>query len=69
MAGETAKEVNDRIEDLTEDIINAYFKKKYIDWNELKNDLKDEISNLVLKLTNKTPIIMPSLIDVESERE
>lgn len=69
MAGDTAREVNDNIEELTEEVIERYFFKKYIDWNELKNELKDEISKMVFNMTNKSPIIMPSLIDVESERE
>lgn len=69
MAGDTAREVNDNIEEITEEVIERYFFKKYIDWNELKNELKDEISKMVFNMTNKSPIIMPSLIDVESERE
>jgi len=69
MAGDTAKEVIESIEEITVDIVEDYFKKKYIDWNDLKNDLRDAINKSVFKMTNKSPIIMPSLIDVESERE
>lgn len=69
MAGDTAKEVIESIKEITVDIVEDYFKKKYIDWNDLKNDLRDAINKSVFKMTNKSPIIMPSLIDVESERE
>lgn len=69
MAGETAEEVSKSIEEITEKIINDHFTRKYIDWNEIKNDIRESINKTVFKLTKKSPIIMPSLIDVESERE
>lgn len=69
MAGVTAEEVIQLIKELSEEIINKFFRKKYIDWNELKNELKDSISKNVFRMTKKSPIIMPTLIDVESEKE
>lgn len=69
MSGETAHEVIASIEEITIDNIEKHFSKKYIDWNDLKNDIRDSISKTVYKTTKKSPIIMPSLIDVESERE
>lgn len=69
MAGVTAEDVIQSIKELSEEIINKFFRKKYIDWNELKNELKDSISKNVFRMTKKSPIIMPTLIDVESEKE
>src|SRR5690606_17014518 len=69
MSGETAEEVIVNIQEITENIIVNYFNKKYIDWNDLKNDIRDSVNKAVYKMTKKSPIIMQSLIDVESERE
>ncbi|MCK9470781.1 MAG: ribonuclease J [Bacilli bacterium] len=69
MAGVTAEEVIESIKETTEAIITNHFSKKYIDWNEIKNDLRDSVNKIVYKMTKKSPIIMPTVIDVESERE
>lgn len=69
MAGVTAEEVIESIKETTEAIISNHFSKKYIDWNEIKNDLRDSVNKIVYKMTKKSPIIMPTVIDVESERE
>ncbi|HHZ12065.1 MAG TPA: ribonuclease J [Acholeplasmataceae bacterium] len=67
VVGETAEEVSRAVSQLSEEIINSFLAKRYIDWASLKNQLKESITKEVLKLTNKNPIIMVSLIDVESK--
>lgn len=69
VVGDTAEEVSRAVRALTEEIIDSYFEKRYIDWTNLKNKLKEAITKEVLKLTHKNPIIMVSLIDVESNRK
>ena len=69
MVGETAEEVSSAVESITENIIDDYFKKRYIDWNDLKNKLKEAINKEVFRMTKKNPIIMVTLIDVESKKE
>lgn len=69
VVGDTAEEVSRAVRALTEEIIDSYFEKRYIDWTNLKNKLKEAITKEVLKLTHKNPIIMVSLIDVELNRK
>lgn len=69
MVGETAEEVSSAVETITENIIDDYFKKRYIDWSDLKNKLKEAINKEVFRMTKKNPIIMVTLIDVESKKE
>ncbi len=68
MAGATAEEVEKKAEKVARDIIDIYFLKKYIDWNDLKASLRDSIGKEVFQLTKKNPIIIPSVIDVESDK-
>jgi ribonuclease J len=69
MVGETAEEVSSAVETITENIIDDYFKKRYIDLSDLKNKLKEAINKEVFRMTKKNPIIMVTLIDVESKKE
>ncbi|MCK9537051.1 MAG: ribonuclease J, partial [Bacilli bacterium] len=68
MAGATAEEVEKKIVKVATDIMEIYFLKKYIDWNDLKSSLRDAVAKEVFQVTKKNPIIMPSLIDVESNK-
>ncbi len=67
--GETAIDVVNSLTEISENVIEKYFSKKRVDWNELKNLLKDAISSEIFHLTKKNPIIMPVLIDVETRKE
>jgi ribonuclease J len=69
MVGETAEEVSNAVKNLAEEIIGKYFSKRYIDWSELKNKMKEAINKEVFRTTKKSPIIMVTLIDVESKKE
>jgi len=69
MVGDTAEDVRNSITTISEEIIHKFFSKKYIDWGDLKNTLKDAINKEVYRTIKKTPIIMPTLIDVESTKE
>lgn len=41
---------------------------KYINWNEYKRDLRNDISKFVYKETRRSPIIIPVVISTESRR-
>lgn len=62
---ESIEKVNNLISTVTSDVINEYFKKKYIDWNALKNDIRDAVSKELRKAMKKSPIVIPTIIDVE----
>lgn len=65
--GETANDVNIALAEISENIINKYFSRRLVDWNELKGLLRDAINKEIYSLTKKNPIIMPVLIDVEKK--
>ena len=44
VVGDTAEEVSRAVRALTEEIIDSYFEKRYIDWTNLKNKLKEAIT-------------------------
>ncbi len=48
-------------------IINIFKNREVIDWNELKNIIRDVCSKEVRSLTKKTPIIIPVIIDINGE--
>lgn len=63
---------NEMIEDFKLDVnevINNDFKKKYIDWSKLKNDVRDVVSKDLFKKTKKRPIIMTNIIDIAENKE
>jgi len=62
---DSLEEVTDKVANETEKIVKSYLKKKYIDWNSLKNDVREKVLKLLRKLTKKRPIIIPTIIDVE----
>lgn len=69
MVGDTAEEVSAAVHNITINIIEQYFSRRYIDWSDLKTTLKDAIGKEIFHLTKKNPIIMPTIIDVESQKE
>lgn len=69
MGGATAEEVSTAVRDLTVVIVEEYLSKKYIDWSNLKTTLKERLNKEVYSLTKKNPIIMPTIIDIETQKE
>ena len=65
IVSESLEEVIEKLKDLVTKEIENGFSKRYIDWNKLKNDIRDSASNLLFKTTKKNPIIMPAIIDIE----
>lgn len=59
-------EISKELEENVYKVINNYFKKKYIDWNDLKTDLKDSLNKTIYTLTKKNPIIIPNVIDIDT---
>lgn len=59
-------EISKELEESVYKVINNYFKKKYIDWNDLKTDLKDSLNKTIYTLTKKNPIIIPNVIDIDT---
>lgn len=62
---DTSQEITDSITEVTEKVIHSHLNRKYIDWNLLKNDLKERISKTILSQTKKNPIVIPIVTNIE----
>ncbi len=60
-----AGELLENIINKTNGILDAHLKKRYIDWNLLRNEIKDVIGKYLYYQTKSNPIIMPVLVDEE----
>jgi len=45
--------------------INSHFENKYINWNELKTAVRDDIGKYIFQATKRKPIIIPVIVSVE----
>lgn len=63
------EEISKELEEDTYYVIDNYFRKRYIDWNELKSDLRDVYNKTIYSLTKKNPIIIPNVIDVDTQSQ
>lgn len=63
------EEITKELEDDAYKVINSYFKKRYIDWNELKSELRDVFNKTIYTLTKKNPIIIPNVIDIDTQSQ
>lgn len=64
--GDFEQELTESIYAISVEIIENHLQKKYIDWNELKNDLRDAINKEIYRITKKNPIIIPTVIDTQT---
>lgn len=55
------------IELKTKEIIERTFVNEFIDWNQLKTDIKDNCTKEVRTLAKKSPIIIPVIIDINED--
>lgn len=60
-----SEELLENIITKTNSILTAHLKKRYIDWNVLRNEIKDVIGKYLYYQTKSNPIIMPVLVDQE----
>lgn len=54
-----------KIKELFELTIKKHLQGKYINWNDLKRDLRNEISRFVYQETKRNPITIPVLISID----
>ncbi len=69
IVSETIEEIMSEVKDTVTIEIDKTFKKKYVDWNKLKTDVRDATSKLLYRHTKKNPIIMSNIIDIEENKE
>lgn len=59
-----SEEMIDRTKRLVEEVVNVCAYNKTIDWSTLKNTIKKEVSNFLYEQTNRSPMILPIIIEV-----
>lgn len=62
-------DIYENLENVAYDIIQKKLKSRNIDWNELKNSVKDALTKEILDETNKNPVVIPLIIDMCEEEE
>jgi mRNA degradation ribonuclease J1/J2 len=63
---ESLEIVIDKLETITQDIVEAYLKRRYYDASLLKRELQEQIGKELYRLTKKNPIIMSAIVEVAS---
>lgn len=62
------EEVVKQIEAIYETITNKQFDQKYIDWKTYKESIRFEVQRYLYKETKRKPIVIPVLIDTQSDK-
>lgn len=60
-------ELLDKVCSSSKETIKKVFSSKTIDWNDLKNQIRENCSKEIRLLTKKAPIVIPVIIDVNGE--
>jgi ribonuclease J len=59
-----SEELVDSTKRLVEEIVNACCANKTSDWSTLKNFIKKDVSNFLYEKTNRSPMILPIIIEI-----
>ena len=59
--------MNDSI-DVIKKAINSNFEHKKFDWTELKQDIRSDLEKFLYKKTNRRPVILPVVMEVNQNR-
>lgn len=51
------------VKSLFKKVVESHFKDKYMDWNVIKQDVRDEIYKCMIKNSNRKTLIIPVIID------
>ncbi|MBN2604741.1 MAG: ribonuclease J [Bacilli bacterium] len=59
------EELIKEVENIFYGVAEKIFKNRYVDWRLFKENVKDEISKYLYKVTSRRPIIIPVIIDTQ----
>ncbi len=57
--------INNDIKTIFDNVVSKYLVNKYINWADLKNDLKTEVNKYLYKETKRNPITIPVIISTD----
>lgn len=69
VAEKESKEIYDEVKLIFREDIMKHFSKKYVEWNELKTDIKNDVSTFLFKKIKRRTLIIPTIIDTQSKNE
>lgn len=55
----------DKISEIYIDVAKTMFKENYIDWRNLRDKVREQVSRYLYQTTNRRPIVIPVLIDTQ----
>lgn len=59
------EELLSKMKEIFATVSEKHFKNKYINWQEYKNDIKQDLNRLIYKQTKSNPIIIPVVVSVD----
>lgn len=62
---EKYQELEKLVKEKYDEVLNKYFQKEYLLWNDLKNELRYEIQKIITKTTQYRPVVVAAVIDVD----
>ena len=57
----------EELKDMIAETVYSYMYKRYIDWNEAKQRLRDKITQTINKKTKKNPIVIVTIVDINGK--
>lgn len=67
MTTDLFNEFSEEVKDLVAENIYTYMYKRYIDWNEAQNMLREKVKKLVNKKIKKNPIVLVTIVDIKNK--
>lgn len=61
--GEHKDEILKDIYEQIEQFVQTHFKKKYVDWQELRQGIRDRVNKQIYRQLKQSPMIIPTVID------
>ncbi len=60
-----SEELLNQVKELFEKISKKHLEGKYINWNDYKRDVRNEINHYIYQQTRRSPITIPVIISTE----
>lgn len=59
------EQIIDKIKEIFNEVADRHLKAKFVNWNDFKADVKNEVSRFIFKEIRRNPIVIPALLSTE----
>ena len=66
--GERKDEIQAEIFEQIEQFVQTQFKKKFVDWQEMRSGIRDRVNKQIYRQLRQSPMIIPTVIDYNEKR-